>query len=211
MRVLIVTGYGDDLYTHSDAANFFNYLVKEVGISKNRILFYGPAEYEAKINFFNIFAQVCRQSKNDPLIIYYSGHGLSDGWSFKDNTDIPYGLLVHFLKNRNAPVMLINDCCFGMIAAEYFKELKCHKLVIGLSPKNLSGQTDDEFGSILLPEVFKFWRRYSLAFPRFKIDKKNLPEEMRDEFFYKMISHLCLRCGDGLDALLFPQKRYEPL
>jgi|GEM_PF-1751378 len=206
MKVFIVTGYGAELCTYNDAADFFNYLVKEVGIKKDDIFFYGPAEYEAKINFYNIFAQICKRSRNEDLIIYYSGHGLDNCWSLKDYAEIPYEVLAHFLQDRSAPLIFINDCCFGMAAVDFLKDLYCRKLIIGLAPKNLLGQSDDNVGSVLLPDLFSSWRKYTLAHPKFKIKKEDLPEEMRDIVNLKMLGASALRYGDEIDYILFPQK-----
>lgn len=210
MKALIVTDCDKKIFSHLDAASFFNYLVNEVGMTKDDIYFYGLAEYEASVNFFNVFFHVSELSANEPLIIYYSGHGTKFGWNFSDGLFISYDELVGFLtlKPRKAPLILINDCCFGMAAASYFKELKTKKTIFGLAPKDSVGQ-NDESGSFLLPELFRYWRRGKLAVPSFKIRiDKDMPADFKEELKAEMMftEKPSLRYGDDLDYLLFPQK-----
>jgi hypothetical protein len=211
MKALIVTDNDKKISSYLDAVSFFNYLVNEVGMTKDDIYFYGSAEYRAKLNFHNIFFHVCELSANEPLIVYYSGHGSRFGWDFSEDLFISYEELVGFLmlKPRKAPLILINDCCFGMAVVDYLKELKIKKTVFGLSPKDFVGQ-NDESGSFLLPELFKYWRKGKLAAPSFKIkiDGKDLPDDFKEELKKEAMSmeKIDLRYGDNLDYLLFPQK-----
>jgi hypothetical protein len=96
-----------------------------------------------------------------------------------------------------------------MAVVDYLKELKIKKTVFGLSPKDFVGQ-NDESGSFLLPELFKYWRKGKLAAPSFKIkiDGKDLPDDFKEELKKEAMSKEkpSLRYGDNLDYLLFPQK-----
>ncbi len=211
MKVLIVTSCDKKIFSYIDAADFFNYLVKEVGLTKDDIFFYGPAEYAAKISFHNIFFRVCDLTQKEPLVIYYSGHGDQRGWDFTNELFIAYEELAEFMdfKKRSAPLILINDCCYGMAAVDYFRGLNFKKVIFGLAPRDFPGQSD-ESGSFLLPELFKYWRKGMSALPIFKINMKELPAELRRDLKAKKISidHPNLRYGDQIDYLLFPQKTF---
>lgn len=200
MKALIVSSYDKSVFPHLDSVRFFEYLVNEVGMIKDDIVFYGRAEYEAKLSFYNVLFRICELSKDEPLIVYYTGHGLKTSWSFKKNTSIPYEIIFYFLEKRNAPLIFINDCCFGMVAADFMKEIKYAKMLIGLAPKNRLGESDKK--SILLREIFRYWRKGLSANPRFCIEKGKYCRYSGK----KIRKKICLRWGDNLDRLVFPLK-----
>ena len=199
MKALIVSDFDKEIFSYADSARFFDYLVNETGMTKDDVVFYGPAEARTGINFYNIFLALCKATINEPLVIYYAGHGTEEGWNPKDDVIIYYEILAKFLDSRLAPLIFINDCCFGMAAADYLSTLKCRKLVLGLAPKNLVGETDGK--SLLLSDVFSYWRKGRLARPRYRIKKKYLPKEFQNI----SVDSYALRWGDGIDYLLFPE------
>lgn len=203
MKALIVSSYDKSIFPHLDSVKFFEYLVKEVGMIKDDIFFYGRAEHKAKISFYNILFRICELSKDEPLIIYYSGHGLKTGWDFERDTAIPYEAIFFFLEKRNAPLIFINDCCYGMVAADFMKEIKHSKLLIGLAPKECEGEASPK--SILLTEIFRYWRRGRLADPRFCVKKGTYCRYLveKDKTKKRKIN---LRWGDALDHILFSLK-----
>lgn len=199
MKALIVSGFDKNIFPYVDSVRFFDYLVNEVGLTKDDIVFYGPAEAKAGAIFYNIFFSLCKLAIDEPLIIYYAGHGNEEGWDLKDGEIIFYELLFKFLDRRLGPLIFINDCCFGMVAVDYLKKLKCRKLILALAPKNLLGETDGK--SLLLTEIFSYWRRRQLAEPHYRIKIDSLPKEFRGISF----GNPKLRWGDSLDYLLYPE------
>lgn len=200
MKALIISSYDKSIFPHLDSARFFKYLTDEVGMIKDDIVFYGRAEHEAKLSFYNVLLRMCELSKDEPLIIYYSGHGLKVGWDFKKNMNISYEIIFKFLEERSAPLIFINDCCFGMVAVDFMKEIKYAKMLIGLAPKNRLGESDKK--SILLREIFRYWRKGLPANPRFCVEKGKYCRYSGK----KVKKKICLRWGDDLDRLIFPLK-----
>ncbi|MDO8443274.1 MAG: hypothetical protein Q7S81_03420 [bacterium] len=201
MKALIISSYDKSIFPHLDAAKFFKYLVDEVGMIKDNIFFYGRAEYEAKIGFYNVLLRVSELSANEPLIVYYSGHGLKTGWDFKDDVDISYEIIFNFLGKRKAPLIFINDCCYGMVAADFMEKINHPKMLIGLSPKDCAGESSRK--SILLTEIFRYWRRGLPANPRFCVRENVYCRYLVKK---KVKTKVNLRWGNKLDRFVFPSK-----
>ncbi|MHB9019430.1 MAG: hypothetical protein ACYC3G_00935 [Minisyncoccota bacterium] len=199
MKALIVSGFDRDIFPYVDSVRFFDYLINEVGLTKDDIVFYGPAEVKAGIIFYNIFFALCKLTINEPLIIYYAGHGNEEGWDLKGDIVIFYDLLAKFLDCRLAPLIFINDCCFGMAAVDFLEKLKFRKLILALAPKDLVGETDGK--SLLLSEIFAYWRGRRIAEPHYRIKKASLPKEFQD---IPLVDSR-LRWGDDIDYLLYPE------
>lgn len=201
MKALIVSSYDKSIFPHLDSVKFFEYLVNEVGMIKDDIFFYGRAEHEAKIGFYNILFRICELSKNEPLIVYYSGHGLKSSWDFERDTAIPYEAIFNFLGKREAPLIFINDCCYGMAAADFMKEIGYPKMLIGLAPKDCIGEASPK--SVLLTEIFRYWRKGLLADPRFRVVNGKFCRYLVKK---KTKIRVNLRWGDDLDHFMFTLK-----
>lgn len=199
MKALIVSGFDKGIFPYVDSVRFFDYLVNEVGLTKDDIVFYGPAEVKAGIIFYNVFFALSKSTINEPLIIYYAGHGSEEGWDLGGGMVIFYDLIAKFLDSRLAPIVFINDCCFGMVAVDFLERLKCRKLIIALAPKDLVGETDGK--SLLLSEIFSYWRNRKIAEPHYRIKKASLPKEFQD---IPLVDSR-LRWGDNIDYLLYPE------
>lgn len=132
-------------------------------------------------------------SKNSPLIIYYGGHGLKDGWKLGDKYLAPYKNVVETLKDQRNPIIFVNDCCFGMAIQDHISKLQCQYLLLGLCPKS-----KEAFDSVV-PGIIKCWGNRQPADPKHWVEnRKN---------FSKFVLEKCadrLRFGAPLDHLCYP-------
>ncbi len=193
MKALIVSSYDKSIFPHLDSVRFFEYLINEVGMIKDDIVFYGRAEHEAGTKFSKVLQGITSISRYEPLIIYYAGHGLPRGWDFKKNAMILYSFVFQILKKRNWPLIFINDCCFGMVVVHFLKKIKCQKMLLGLAPRDRNGYINKK-GNTFLRKIFDRWQKRLPANPRVCIGKKKR----------KRVS---LKWGDNLDYIMYSRKK----
>lgn len=187
MQLLIVTHFSDEFM--EDTVKFYEYFWKVLKLPE--IHFYTIETYLKGKRVEGVLKELV--GKNSPLIIYYGGHGLEDGWQLSNKYQIKYNDIFTILKDQREPVIFVNDCCFGMAPQDYLPQLQCPYLLLGLAPKTKEG-----FGS-MVPGIIKCWKNHQPADPKHWVEnKKKLSQFVLEKCAAR------LRFGDNLDPLCYP-------
>lgn len=189
MQLLIVTHFNDEFV--EDTVKFYQYFLKVLKFPESQINFYALETFIRGKKAEDVFKELA--GKNSPLVIYYGGHGLKDGWQLADKYQVKYNDIFTALKNQREPVIFINDCCFGMAPQNYLPRLQCQSLILGLSPKTQAGE-----GSVV-PGILKCWKNHQPANPEHWVENKNK--------LSRFVLEKCaarLRFGAPLDHLCYP-------
>jgi len=176
-----------------DTAKFYQYFFREVQLPESQIHFYALETFLRGKKAEDVLRELT--AKDSPLIIYYGGHGLKDGWQLSDKYQVKYTDIFIALKGQRKPLIFANDCCFGMAPQDYLPQLQCPYLLLGLSPKTKEGEDS------IVPGIIKCWKKCMPADPKHWVDnKKNLSEFVLEKCASR------LRFGENLDYLCYPKK-----
>jgi hypothetical protein len=179
------------LETSHEIYDYFRRILK---LPESQIYFYAQESYLKGVTLIDRLHKLV--SKNTPLVIYYGGHGLREGWRLSSRYTVPYAEIVSALQGQRKPLIILNDCCFGMALEDYLSQLQCRHLLLGLSPKTLLG-----YGS-LVSEVIEKWKSRKPADPAQWVHGR--------ENFTPFVLEKCglrLRRGNRLDYLCYPKSR----
>ncbi len=177
-----------------ETVQFCEYFQKQLRLPNSNTHFYNANSFDEGISIQNFLKGIAKI--NEPIVIYYGGHGYRKGWHLHDNYKIPYSVIVDALKSHKKPIIFVNDCCFGMALQDYFGVLKCLYLLLGLSPKTLEG-----FGSVMVDKIVHCWRHSKPADPKLWVYGR--------QSLSKFVLEKCasrLRCGENLDYICYPKK-----
>lgn len=235
MKFILLSGIeeekGNLITTFSlECVKFFKYLSNKLSISKNKIYFFIPVKFlHLKIDgILDNLIKIIHENPLEPLLIYFNGHGQDGAWCFctKDGRAfspfvLPHRKLIRALREQRGPLIIIADCCYAMSLFESLNKLKCKKLLIGLSPKNMVGYDS------VLDRVIEKWLSKKIADPLYDTGKRKarfikIIDYRRSkycrfyggdgkfhkyyfDYFVKKI-RIVLRAGDDLDFLLYPKK-----
>ncbi len=241
MKAILISGseivkFGED----SQAKDFVNdrtifelFLRKRVGLEKRNVFRF---DFE-KIRKFKISGLIKRIKKvvgadpEEPLIIYYSGHGREKFWSLLEKNEKPVKKfafynrsLMHALKKQLGPLIVIADSCYAMSLKRHLEKIDRPWLLLGLAPENLQGMG----GGLLTNEVLKAWQNRKNVYPKFEkssgkrvgsVIKKSYNKKfygfkpdgkggLRKFYFMRLRTKvkIVLRAGSDLDHLMFPKK-----
>ena len=213
-----------------DAKRFARYLILKAGLQIDDVFVFKPSTIKTMgvWGMFECFKNEVDLYPNEPLIIYYSGHGEKGYWNLRANDKkgerryfFKFKRLLRVLQKRNAPLIVIADCCYGMSLKKELKKLNYPWLLLGLAPENRVG-----YGTIERQIEF-FWLRHKRALLRYDNDirlvssirfksynKKFYGFKYSDgkhlKKFYFLYSYkrvkVVLRAGSDLDHLMFPKK-----
>ncbi|MEK7478503.1 MAG: hypothetical protein AAB626_01085 [Patescibacteria group bacterium] len=214
-----------------DCKSLTKYLLKKVGLKKKDILAFDPMKIK-RLKLHGLFGNISKfigLYSNEPLIIYYSGHGEEGHWNMRANSKngeskyfFKFPRLLRILRKRSAPLIVIADCCYGMYIRKELKKLSYPWLLLGLAPETRVG-----FSSVW-PQIKLLWSNRRIAVPlynnysgrlvksvKFKSFNKKLygfkygvGKHLRKFFFsyrYKR-TKVNLRAGSDLDHLMYPKK-----
>ncbi|MDO8443275.1 MAG: caspase family protein [bacterium] len=218
-------------YFAKDCKRLRRYLLKKVGLKQKDISFFSPKRI-LNIKLKGLLSKVGKivsKNSSEPLLVYYSGHGLSKMWSLYEINDrrvksysLCFTRLMKVLKNHNAPLIVVADTCFAMSLKRHMEELRCQWMLIGLAPE---GQYGDEAG--VLGQVIESWLKRRPADPKyntgkrlvrfFKVKKYNQTKycllygsDKRFHKFFPIYSfkriEAVLREGSSLDYFVYPKK-----
>ncbi len=238
MKAIVMCGFGrrnskKEALTSEfmrDCKFFIRYLVKRVGLKTEDVHFLKPGTIKTMRlwGLLETIKEIVRLNPNEPLLVSYSGHGEAGYWNLRPHTKekktyyFKFKQLIRILKKRNAPLIVVADCCYGMSIRKELKKLDYPWLLIGLAPQTRVG-----YGSIG-QQAMLYWSRNKpanpkydngngrlLKFLRFKSYNKkfygfkpNGKRGFRKFYFlssYKM-KKVNLRAGTDLDYLLYPKK-----
>lgn len=190
MQLLIVTHFSDEF--SEDTVKFYEYFLKVLKLPENQIHFYALESFLKGKRVWEVLEALV--SKESPLVIYYGGHGLKEGWQLGKKYMAPYENTVMALKEQKLPLIFVNDCCFGMIPKDFFSKLNCLYLLLGLCPKTKTGPA-----SGMVDGILKCWKSHRPADPKHWVEGK--------ETLSKFVLEKCaarLRFGAPLDHLCYP-------
>ncbi|MBI4991958.1 MAG: hypothetical protein HZB99_01960 [Candidatus Harrisonbacteria bacterium] len=191
MHLVIVQHFKPEF--ESETAEFFEYFRNQVKLPLDRIHFYNEEVYKKKVSLEDFLKDIAKI--NEPVVLYYGGHGYRDGWQLLENRLMSYRSLIQILRNRSKPAIFVNDCCFGMALKDHICGLQCRYLLLGLAPKTCEGE-----GSVV-PGIIRCWKERRLADPRLWV----MDKDKRTPFILEKYIDL-LRCGDQLDNFCYPKK-----
>jgi hypothetical protein len=239
MKAILISGFEkpkknkEDLTLDfiDDCKSFAKYLLKKVGLKKEDIFIFDPTKVKRlKLRgLFGNISEVARLYPDEPLVIYYSGHGEEGHWNLRANSKdgeseyfFKFPRLLRILRKRSAPLIVIADCCYGMYIRKELKKLSYPWLLLGLAPETRVGFSN------VWPQIKLFWSNREIAVPlynnysgrlvksvKFKSFNKKLygfkygvGKHLRKFFFsyhYKR-TKVNLRAGSDLDRLMYPKK-----
>ncbi|MHB9019428.1 MAG: hypothetical protein ACYC3G_00925 [Minisyncoccota bacterium] len=214
-----------------DCKRFAKYLILKVGLKNTDISFFKPTKIKL-INLWGLFESVrntINSYPNEPLVIYYSGHGEKTYWNLRAtkksgerNYFFKFKRLLGLLKKRKAPLIVVANCCYGMVLKKELKKLNYPWLLIGLAPESRVG-----YGS-MQAQLELLWSHRQIFFPLYEDSAGKLVKSIKIKsynkkfygfkygdgkhfrkfffnFNYKRIK-IVLRAGSDLDHLMFPKK-----
>ena len=235
MKFVLLSGIeeekGNLITTFSlECVKLYKYLFDKLSIPKEKIYFFSPEEF-MRLKIGGILRDLkimIKQDPYEPLVIYFNGHGRINEWCFytKDGCAyLPFVLchkkLIRALRKQRGPLIIIADCCFSMSLMESLKNLKCEKLLIGLSPKNRVG-----FDSVL-DQVLEKWNSGNIANPLYNNGKRKIRFIKRTDYrkskycrlfggdkkfhryyynYFVKKTRIVLRNGNFLDHYMYPKK-----
>jgi|GEM_PF-2128826 len=215
-----------------DCKRFAKYLILKVGLKNKDISFFKPTKIKS-INLWGLFESirdVIDSYSNEPLVIYYSGHGEKSYWNLRAtqksgerNYFFKFKRLLGLLKKRNAPLIVVANCCYGMVLKKELKKLNYPWLLIGLAPESRVG-----YGS-MQAQLELLWSHREKLVPLYenasgKLVKSLKVKSYRKKFYgfrygdgkhfhkfyflhsYKRVK-ISLREGYDLDYLMYPQNK----
>ncbi len=188
MHVLIVMHFSDEFMETSH--EIYDYFRNSVQLPESQIYFYVQESWLKGTTLSDRIQKLV--DKNTPLVIYYGGHGLRNGWKLSARKTILYSEIASALQKQEKPLIILNDCCFGMAIGDYLKELSCETLLLGLSPKTMLGYDS------LVPSTIKSWASKKPANPAEWVYRK----EKMSPFVLQKCSER-LRKGPPLDYLCY--------
>ncbi len=202
------------------------YLRKTLGFRKSQISFLRTSKFEDAITAAHRLKSIIDGHENDNILLYYSGHGLSDspGWflgkSYDGSKILYYELLEKIFQSFRRKLVFINDCCHALSVDPYLKSLKGRYLLFGSSRagsiSNISildsilGPWRDSLPA--LPKVYMtrstcgFTKDYPIFCWRGSYYSCNCGTVSYDEEKFKPEDMPSLRRGSNLDYLFFPPK-----
>ncbi len=238
MKAIVISGLGkkkgkNEALTSEfmrDCKFFIRYLIQSVGLKTSDVYFFKPNTVKIMRlwGLFESIKETIRLYPDETLLIFYSGHGERGYWNLQPYTKeersyyFKFKRLLRILKKRNAPLIVVADCCHGMFIRKELKKLNYPWLLIGLSPENKTGygsvgqqailywsrgknaNPKYDNGSGRLIRFIKF-KSYNKKFYGFKPDGKGGLRKFYFVSSYK-IKKINLREGVDLDYLLFPKK-----
>ncbi len=211
-----------------DTKRFARYLVLKARLKIDDIFVFKPSRIKMMgiWGLFECIREIIDLYPNEPLVIYYSGHGEKKYWNLRANRSrgepscfLRFRKMARILSRRSAPLIVIADCCYGMAIGKHLKKLNYPWLLLGLAPENRVG-----YGSIER-QIELFWSKRMLARPRYDNNKKlvsfiklnvrlydfklgkgrRLKKFYFSSYAYKKVRAI-LRLGSDLDYLLFSKK-----
>ena len=214
-----------------DCKKLRQYLLKKVRLEKKDIHFFSPKRIlNIKLRgLLNKMDRIISRNSREPLLVYYSGHGLSKMLSLYEinnrrvkSYSLHFSRLLKALRGHNAPMIVVSDTCFAMSLKHHLEGLQRPWMLIGLAPE---GQYGDEDG--VLSQIIRSWSRRRPADPKFNTGKRLVRsfkvkrydrtkygfmygdgKHFRKFFFsyhYKRIK-VVLRAGSDLDHFVYPKK-----
>jgi hypothetical protein len=205
MKVIIISGFDfhdkeSSNYFYDSGQFFYRFVRKELKIAKEDVFVYGLRQKrQSSVSLLRFIEKVVGKSSQEPLVIYYTGHGLPDRWLFSEKISFSYKKLAWIFSKRKEPLLIINDCCYAMSLARHFKHLKCKHLLIGIVMKEIEALSNKR----IIKEILKFWRARKPANPkhfnglwfvRHLMSKSGRAIEVK------------LREGDDIDYIMYPKK-----
>ena len=236
MRVILISGTERKTnkpvqYFAKDCKRLSRYLINRVGLKKKDIYFFDPkCILKIKLRgLLNKIKEIVNKNSNEPLLIYYSGHGLSKMWSLYELNDrrmksysLHFDALIRAVKDHNSALIVVADTCFAMSLKHYLKKLRFPWQLIGLAPEGRYGESDG-----ILGQVLKSWSRHYPANPKFNTGKRlvryfRIKKYDRTKYGFRYGEDGCLhkfffcysikrikvvlRAGIDFDHLLYPKK-----
>lgn len=181
MKVILISGLEIKTnkpvqYFAKDCERLRRYLLKKVGLKKKDIYFFDP-KCILRIKprgLLNKIKWIISKNSNEPLLVYYSGHGLSKMWSLYELNDrrvksysLHFNALTKAVKDHNSALIVVANTCFAMSLKHYLKKLRYPWQLIGLAPEGRYGESDGVLGQII-----KSWTRHYKANPKFNTGKR---------------------------------------
>jgi len=162
--------------------SFYNYLKYRVCLSEEDVFFYDGKDVlnlRARGLLAKIQEVVSLKDPQEPLLIYYGGHGAVDEWSINTinregikGFELKHKDLRLVLEKQRGPLIVVADCCYAMSLRKELKKLKCEWLLLGLSPGDRFGYLGDVKGSInghksVLLQLMDSWLKHKPARPKY--------------------------------------------
>ena len=191
VHILVVLHFSPQF--EQETVQFYEYFKNHLKLSRKESHFFNATACLDGIKLEDMLAKVSKI--NEPLVIYYGGHGYRNGWQLGENHQISYKWLVARLKKRKRPTIFVNDCCFAMALQDHLHKLRCRYLLLGLAPKTLEG-----FESIV-PALLDCWKNRRTADPKLWVWNR----QRLSPFILKKSGDR-LRSGAKLDYLCYPKK-----
>lgn len=151
-RAIIIVGNSKRFL---DEALFFKNFLEEVGIHNTPIIetsYLGIREFTLKLS--DMLEEGMRTTPHEPLLIVYTGHGGTTGWSLNDTEIFPYTTLIVLIKSYPAPVIIINSCCHSFSLAPYLERS-------GINKENASliAAGDGETYQGIIEDIIDTWKQ----------------------------------------------------
>lgn len=214
-----------------DCKRFARYLILKVGLKIDDVHVFKPIKINT-ISLWGLFESIrsiVDSSPNEPLVIYYSGHGEKTHWNLRANKKngessyyFKFKRLRRILQKRNGPLIVIANCCYGMALKKELKRLSCPWLLLGLAPETRVG-----YGS-MQAQLELLWSNRETIFPLYENSSGRLVKSIKiksykkifygfkygdGKHFRKFFFNHCykkvkviLRAGSNLDYLMHPKK-----
>lgn len=191
MQLLAVMHFSEEF--QDTTAEIYEYFLNVLKLGEHNIHFYAQETFIRGIFLEDRLKELA--DKDSPLVIYYGGHGLRNGWKLSSKYEVGYKDITAVLKNQRKPIIFLNDCCFGMALQNYLPILDCKYMLLGLCPKTLTSSDS------LVPAVIRSWKKSQPADPKKWV---NLRRWLTPFALEKCASRL--RFGEPLDHICYPPR-----
>lgn len=175
-RINIVSDFG------INNLSFYHYLKYKVCLPEENVFFYDGKDV-LNLKTAGLLAKIEEivSSKNpqEPLLIYYGGHGAVGEWSISTinrcgikGFELKHKDLRLVLERQRGPLIIVADCCYAMSLRKELKKLKCEWLLLGLSPSDRFGYVSSVNGSVnghksVLLQIMESWLKRKPANPKY--------------------------------------------
>lgn len=114
---------GDGKYFLEKVYIMQSFLREEVGMEDVHVL---QTPYLTPKDLDKSLAHLIQHTPNEPLFLFFSGHGNEQGWGMNTNDAFSYKILVQdILAKRAAPTLIVNDCCCSFSLARMLEKEGC--------------------------------------------------------------------------------------
>lgn len=115
MKAVVVVGKKlTDKQNHFlyNATAIHSFMLKYAGCEESEIAIIRANDFFMASRFWRAITDLMQQQKhNDPLLLWYTGHGVSAGWTPYWFGSVRYDIMAHFFQKCSFPLLIVNDCC----------------------------------------------------------------------------------------------------